>query len=206
MRMHSQMRIIAGSAKGRPIACVPGDGVRPTPERMRGALLNILGPEIQGASILDLFSGTGSLGLEALSRGARHCTFVEMGFGSLQALRQNIESLGFSEQASVLARDVAHVVTHLTESDDRFDFVFAAPPYAMIENRGTAEALFDVFGQALLGFGNEGVTLSLQHSPRSHVPEQTEELERFDRREYGFAHLSRYLRRGPSEPSEFDHP
>ncbi len=69
MRLNTQMRIISGTAKGSPIMCVPGDAVRPTPERMRGAVFNILGPEVVDANVLDLFAGTGSLGLESLSRG-----------------------------------------------------------------------------------------------------------------------------------------
>jgi len=191
------MRIIAGSAKGRLLACVPGGEVRPTPERMRGALFNILGDEVAEASILDLFSGTGSLGLEALSRGAQHCVFVEMGYGALQVLRQNLESLGFGERATVLPRNVFDVATHLPALGRKYDLVFAAPPYAMLENRSTAEALFRGFGDISVTFGYPHVSVNLQHSPRSHVPGETDVLERFDHRRYGEAELSRFRKKRP---------
>lgn len=192
MRPHSQMRIIAGSAKGRRIACPPGEEVRPTPERMRGALFNILGEEVRDASVLDLFAGTGSLGLEALSRGAGHVVFVEIGFGPLQVLRQNLDALGFAEQATVLPRDVFHLLTHLEDLGRKYDLVLAAPPYALLEGRFTAERLFRVFNDVLAACGRPQVSLNLQHSPSSHVPDETPALKCSDRRQYGQAELSRF--------------
>jgi 16S rRNA (guanine(966)-N(2))-methyltransferase RsmD len=164
---------------------------------MRGALFNILGDEVAESSVLDLFSGTGSLGLEALSRGAKHCVFVEMGFGPLQVLRQNLDSLGFGEQATVLPRNVFDAVTHLAELGRKYDLVFAAPPYAMLESRSTAEELFRVLGCISAAFGYPRMSVNLQHSPGSHVPEDTRVLERFDHRRYGLAELSRFRLKRP---------
>jgi 16S rRNA (guanine966-N2)-methyltransferase len=196
MRLNTQMRIISGTAKGSPIMCVPGDAVRPTPERMRGAVFNILGPEVMDAVLLDLFAGTGSLGLESLSRGAAHCTFVEMGFGPLQALRKNISALGFDDRTEVMPRNVFDIPTHLDETERTFDLVFAAPPYPMIEDQGTAGELFIIFGEVLEMFGTPHVTLNMQHSPRSHVPENTDRLQRVDHRQYGNAEFSRFALSG----------
>ena len=192
MKLNTNMRIIAGSVKGRSLVCLAGEEVRPTPERMRQAMFNVIGPELPGANILDLFSGTGSLGLEALSRGAEHCVFVENGFGALKALRQNIETLGFEPQAIVLSKDVFQIEKHLEELGRSFDIIFAAPPYPLIENPGTAAELFEVFGRVTERFGTENVTLNLQNSPVSQVPEKTNTLERFDHRGYGNAELSRF--------------
>ncbi|MDA1142962.1 MAG: RsmD family RNA methyltransferase [Planctomycetota bacterium] len=192
MRLNTQMRIISGTAKGSQIMCVPGDAVRPTPERMRGAVFNILGADVVGANVLDLFSGTGSLGLESLSRGAAHCVFVEMGFGPLQALRKNISGLGFDDHADVMPRNVFDIPTHLVETGRNFDLVFAAPPYPMIEELGTAKELFNIFGEVLEKFGTSHVTLNLQHSPRSHIPEKTDRLQRVDHRQYGNAEFSQF--------------
>lgn len=202
-KLHSNMRIIAGLAKGRPLVCIEGDNVRPTPERMRHALFNILGESLVEAEILDLFSGTGSLGLEALSRGAKQCVFVEKGFGALQALRKNISELGFDNQVTVLAQDVFGVDVRLAQLGQRYDLIFAAPPYAMLENRGNAQRLFDQFARVAENFGKEEVNLSLQHSPQSHVPEVAGELRRFDHRRYGYAELSRFcLERDIGDGSE----
>jgi len=192
MRLNTQMRIISGTAKGSPIVCVPGETVRPTPERMRGAVFNILGPEVVDANVLDLFAGTGSLGLESLSRGAAHCVFVEMGFGPLQALRKNISALGFDDCSEVMPRNVFDIPTHLVETERNFDLIFAAPPYPMIEELGTAKELFIILGEVLEKFGTSHVTLNLQHSPQSHVPENTDRLQRVDYRQYGNAEFSRF--------------
>ena len=192
MRLNTQMRIISGTAKGSPIMCLPGDAVRPTPERMRGAVFNILGSEVVDANVLDLFAGTGSLGLESLSRGADRCVFVEMGFGPLQALRKNISALGFEDRTEVMPRNVFDISTHLDEADYAFDLVLAAPPYPMIEEHGTAGELFTVFADVLEKFGSSHVTLNLQHSPRSHIPDNTDQLERVDHRQYGNAEFSQF--------------
>ena len=192
MRLNTQMRIISGTAKGSPIMCVPGDAVRPTPERMRGAVFNILGPEVVDANVLDLFAGTGSLGLESLSRGAGRCVFVEMGFGPLQALRKNINALGFDDRTDVMPRNVFDIPIHLNETNTAFDLVFAAPPYPMIEEQGTAGELFIIFGEVLEKFGTSHVTLNLQHSSQSHVPDSTDRLQRVGHRRYGNAEFSQF--------------
>ncbi|MDP6505608.1 MAG: 16S rRNA (guanine(966)-N(2))-methyltransferase RsmD [Planctomycetota bacterium] len=192
VELKSRMRIISGEAKGKALVCVTGEEIRPTPERMRQALFNILAGEVAGASILDLFSGTGSLGLEALSRGAEHCVFVEAGYGALQALRKNIECLNYECRTQVLARDVFNVTMHVDALEQTFDVVFAAPPYAVLEGQSSSNDLFNVFGEILHATGTEEATLNLQHSPNSHIPEFTDMLQRTDHRRYGFAELSRF--------------
>jgi len=172
---------------------------------MRGALFNILGEEVRNASVLDLFSGTGSLGLEALSRGAGHVVFVEIGFGPLQVLRQNLDALSFAEQATVLPRDVFLLTTHLGDLGRKYDLVLAAPPYGLLEGRSSAEELFSVFGEVLAAFGQPHASLNLQHSPNSHVPDETHALKRSDRRQYGQAELSRYRLKAASPTSEPAH-
>ncbi|MBI2194351.1 MAG: 16S rRNA (guanine(966)-N(2))-methyltransferase RsmD [Planctomycetes bacterium] len=188
------MRIIAGRAKGRPLTCVAGQSVRPTPERMRLALFNILGDQLTDAHILDLFAGTGSLGLEALSRGAAHAVFVEMSTDALGALRHNIQALGFTGQTTVLARDVFRVAPHLAKIQRSYDVMFVAPPYALLEHRTSAERLFHLLGELAGPFGRDRVSLNLQHSPQSHVPDRAGDFRRIDHRCYGYAELSRFER------------
>lgn len=121
------MRIIAGALKGRRLV-EPKDGrVRPTTDRVREAWFSIVGPELPGARVLDLFAGSGALGLEALSRGAEHATFVELLPRSLDALRANIAALDVADRATVHRGDALRFVGRLDEG--AFDVAFADPPY-----------------------------------------------------------------------------
>ncbi len=121
------MRIVAGEFGGRRLV-VPRDGrVRPTADRVREAWMSIVAPELPGARVLDLFAGSGALGLEALSRGASHATFVELAPASLEALRGNIDDLGVGEPATVRRGDALRFVQGLDAG--AYDVAFADPPY-----------------------------------------------------------------------------
>ena len=121
------MRIVAGEFGGRRLQ-VPRDGrVRPTADRVREAWMSILAPELEGARVLDLFAGSGALGLEALSRGAAHATFVELAPASLEALRGNIDALGVADRTTVRRGDALRFVQSLGAGE--YDVAFADPPY-----------------------------------------------------------------------------
>jgi 16S rRNA (guanine966-N2)-methyltransferase len=120
------MRIIAGAAKGRRLRSPRGGDTRPMMDRVREAIFSSLGTRVPGARVLDLYAGSGSLGLEALSRGAAHVTFVERGPGALAALRDNVELVGLG--GTVVPGDVED---HVASSTDRYDLVFVDPPYAL---------------------------------------------------------------------------
>ncbi len=125
------MRVIAGEAKGRRLRTVRGRTVRPTADKVKGALFSILGSRhpIDGTILLDLFAGSGALGIEALSRGAAHVTFVEHNEAAARILRENIEACGFSNRARVIVRSVETALRHLTNRRIRFDGIFLDPPY-----------------------------------------------------------------------------
>ena len=122
------MRVIAGSARGRRLTVPEGEGTRPTADRVREATFNALYSlgAIDGARVIDVFAGSGALGIEALSRGAAHCTFVENDRRALEALRTNIDTLGFGDRASVIAGDGPG---ELRRHDDA-DLVLLDPPYS----------------------------------------------------------------------------
>ena len=129
------MRIIAGTFRGQRLT-VPADRrIRPTADRVREAWMSIVGPDLPGARVLDLFAGSGALGLEALSRGAAHATFVELAPQSLATLKRNIATLGVADRATVLRGDAVRWVTRY--DGPPFDVAFADPPYGT----GQAEAL-----------------------------------------------------------------
>jgi pantetheine-phosphate adenylyltransferase len=125
------MRVIAGSAKGRPLVAGRGMAVRPTADKVKGALFNIVASrfELESAQLLDLFAGSGALGIEALSRGAAAVTFVEQAATAARVLRENVQRCGFSDRARVLQLPVQRALAQLAGSGTRFDGVFADPPY-----------------------------------------------------------------------------
>jgi 16S rRNA (guanine966-N2)-methyltransferase len=120
------MRILSGRWAGRDLTS-PGGRVRPTSEDLRGAWLDRLGPHLTGARVLDLYSGTGALGLEALSRGAKECDFVENGPGALHALKANVAKFKLKGQARVFRRDARLFPTTLAPA--AYDICLADPPY-----------------------------------------------------------------------------
>lgn len=121
------MRIVAGRWRGRQIKAPPDDRVRPTSDRVREAWMSIVNPALPDARVLDLFAGSGALGLEALSRGARSVDFVETSPDALQALRDNADLLGAGEAMTVHRRDAMQFLQALPP--EAYDVAFADPPY-----------------------------------------------------------------------------
>lgn len=125
-RPRGELRIVGGAWRSRRVRFPASPGLRPTPDRVRETVFNWLGPWIEGRRVLDLFAGSGALGLEALSRGADEAVFVECARPAADALRANIEILG-ADKASVLCVDA---LRFLARTEDSFDLVFIDPPYA----------------------------------------------------------------------------
>lgn len=126
------MRIIGGTYRGRPLVAPDGLAVRPTTDRVREALFNILehgDTPLAGACVLDLFSGSGALGLEALSRGARSVLFVETDADARGAIRENVESLGATGATRIFRRDATQLGSMPGDKGGPFDLVFLDPPY-----------------------------------------------------------------------------
>ena len=120
------IRVIAGSAKGRRLKMVPGDTTRPVMDRVKEARFSILGRSIYDATILDLFAGTGSVGIEALSRGAAHVTFVDLDRMAVQTVRENLELTRFVDKSTVRRADALAVVK--APPDRHYDLIYVAPP------------------------------------------------------------------------------
>ena len=135
------MRIIAGSARGRSIRAPEGRDTRPTLDRVRENLFNMLQTEVPGSRVLDLFAGSGALSLEALSRGAAFAVLTDHDRRAVQTQRENISALGFAEQTRVMQADWREAVRRLQTEGERFDLVFLDPPYAMTDLRDVLKAL-----------------------------------------------------------------
>jgi 16S rRNA (guanine966-N2)-methyltransferase len=135
------VRVLAGAFKGRRLVTPRGATTRPTADQVRLALLDALAPRLPHARVLDLFAGAGGVGLEALSRGAAHATFVERDARAVAALATNVEGLGVEDRARVLRVDVARGLGRLAAESERFDVVFLDPPYNGDLAEGTLAAL-----------------------------------------------------------------
>ena len=184
------MRVVAGELRGRRLASVGGRGTRPTSERARSGLFDWLGGEVEGARVLDLFAGSGSLGIEALSRGAREAVFVERSRGALAVLRRNLEQLGLQQVGRCLSGDVRKVLAGGAPEHGVFDLVIADPPYEgdwcerLVSERGAARLLAD-----------DGL-LVIERSSRHGRPRRQAGLEWLEDRTYGGTAFDVYRRAG----------
>ncbi len=152
-------RIVSGTWRGRRLAIPKDARVRPTAERVREAWLQILAPELQGARVLDLFAGSGALGLEALSRGADHATFVELNGPSLEALRANIAMLEAGDRTEVRRGDALRLAAAL--APESFDIALADPPFTI----DYAERLAALWRETPFA-----PILAIEHSARTSIP------------------------------------
>ena len=156
------MRIVAGSHGGRRLVAPPGDTTRPTSDRVREALFSMLGP-LDGHEVLDLFAGSGALGLESLSRGARRAVLVERDRRALVALRTNVAALGFGDgRAVVRAGDAGRVARDAAAGAEAYDLVFLDPPYRLAAGFG---ATHGALLAALLAPGARVVSESDRRTP-----------------------------------------
>ena len=158
------MRVIAGEFRSRKLKTVPGLETRPTPDRLRETLFNVLAPQIAGASFIDAYAGTGAVGIEALSRGASRCVFIEKNRGAVEVLRGNLLALGLENKAEVYTGKAAWILDRL-----HADIVFLDPPYALEREYS---ASLDMLG------GKDNDLVIVQHASRFELPDQFGRLRR----------------------------
>ncbi len=123
------MRIISGTSKGRKLVTPKRYSLRPTSDRVKESLFNILASEIEGKVVLDLFAGTGNLGIEALSRGAKRVIFVEKGRQALRLIQTNLNQFGLEDRSEILPKDVNRAIGILKQRGECFDLILMDPPY-----------------------------------------------------------------------------
>jgi 16S rRNA (guanine966-N2)-methyltransferase len=123
------MRVVSGTCKGRPLKAVPGTGTRPTTDKVKESIFNIIGPYFEGGSVLDLFAGSGGLGIEALSRGMEKAIFVDRDFKAVQTVKENLERCGFTEHAEVYKNNSERALKALIKREVAFSLILLDPPY-----------------------------------------------------------------------------
>jgi 16S rRNA (guanine(966)-N(2))-methyltransferase RsmD len=177
------LRVIGGKARGRKLKPVPGDSTRPITDRTKESLFNIIGSDIQEASVLDLFAGTGSVGIEALSRGASYVRFIDANRLAVDTIRANLAAIGLendpgSGRAELLKMDAFSLLNH--QADYQFDYIYIAPPqYQGLWKR----ALLLIDQQP--AWMTEDAWVVVQIHPVENQPIELDNLEEFDRRQYG---------------------
>ncbi len=172
------MRVIAGEARGRRLLSVPGTKTRPITDRAKEALFSILHGRVGGARVLDLFAGTGSVGIEALSRGAAWCDFVEMAPAAVKTIHANLERTGLADRARVLRRDVFPFLKG--EPDMPYDVVYVAPP----QYRGLWRRTLAALDERPQWVDKTGLIV-VQIHPREEEELDLAHWEERDRRQYG---------------------
>ena len=179
------MRIIAGALKGRRLAPPPWDGLRPTSDKLRETLFNVLGPSIAGARVLDGYAGTGAIGIEAISRGAAHVTFVERDPRAAALIERNLQRCGVSDRYAIIRARFAG--TERPPGGGAFDVIFLDPPYGPAELTAALDA-----AEPLVG---EDTQLVAEHAKRDAAPESTGALIRTRLLTSGDSALAFYRRR-----------
>lgn len=179
------MRIIAGKFRSQPLLSPKGRNTRPTSDRLRETLFNVLAPRIPDAIFADLYAGTGAVGIEALSRGAREVYFAENAKGPLEALYRNLQRFAVGEQAQVESVGTLFLLRRLVELEVHLDVVFLDPPYN--DHRGYETTLRFLAEQPILA---AGAIVVAEHARRSPLPEVSSQLQSYRRIEQGEAALT----------------
>jgi 16S rRNA (guanine966-N2)-methyltransferase len=183
----SGLRVVGGIARGSKLKSVPGDTTRPVTDRVKVSLFNIIGADIEGATLLDLLAGTGSIGIEALSRGASFVRFLDLNRKSVETIQANLAHTRLQARAEVLRGDA---FAYLNRPVDRaFDYVYIAPP----QYKGLwKQALLEV--DRRVDWLSEDAWVIVQIHPREYEPVELSHLEIFDERTYGSTMLVFYRR------------
>jgi 16S rRNA (guanine(966)-N(2))-methyltransferase RsmD len=180
------MRVTGGSARGRRLEVPAVRGLRPTTDRARETLFNVLGQRLDGVRVLDLFAGSGALGIEALSRGAARCVFVERDGGAVRGLLRNLEVTGTVESGEVMRSDWRTAVRRLAVAGELFDLVVLDPPYG----RGLIGPVLAAITEA--GLLDRDGWMAAEHASGDAVPAPPPGYERFRELSVGSSRISLY--------------
>jgi 16S rRNA (guanine966-N2)-methyltransferase len=176
------MRVTGGIGKGRKLKVPAGSRVRPTSDKVKQALFNILGDKVRGAVFLDLYAGTGGVGIEALSRGAGRVVFIDDSRGSLKAVKRNVDQTGFGNAAQVIPQ---RAETYLKKTAERFDIVFLDPPYSL-----EIETPLSLVSES--GVLNPDAVVVAEHFKKQPSPKKTGKLTLYRDAQYGDTVLAFY--------------
>ena len=175
------MRVITGSARGRRLTTLEGESVRPTPERVKEAVFSAVQFDIEGRRVLDLFAGSGQIGIEALSRGAKQAVFVDESKDSIEVIKSNLENTGLSDKAQIKNMDFA---VYLMQNREKFAVAFLDPPY----RKGILQRALPLTASAM----NKGGTIICENPVDEEIPECMENFIKIRNYRYGKIQITLY--------------
>lgn len=180
------MRVVSGTARGRQLKAVPGSGTRPTADKVKEAMFSMIGPYFEGGWVLDLYAGTGGLGIEALSRGMEHAVFIDADRTSVRTIRENLRATGLENRAEVYCNDAERAVKVLAKRKAAFDLVLLDPPYRL-------RHMDELTGQMdELGILKPDCIVVIEHDAEQVYPEQFGRFVQKRRAVYGDTAVSIY--------------
>jgi 16S rRNA (guanine966-N2)-methyltransferase len=182
------LRVISGSAKGRKLKAPPGLNTRPITDMIKGALFNVWGTRVAGCTLLDLFAGSGSVGIEALSRGAQKVVFVDNSRAAVQVIKENLSNCRFDKMFTIYPNDVLSILTRLNRQGDRFDLVYIDPPFTMVKICAEVMSALD----AVDILAPDGIVV-IRTQRRKEMPD-LEHLHKYRQSNYGDSSLHYYFR------------
>ncbi|MFS0778758.1 16S rRNA (guanine(966)-N(2))-methyltransferase RsmD [Neobacillus sp. 3P2-tot-E-2] len=182
------MRVVSGICKGRPLKAVPGNTTRPTTDKVKEALFNMIGPYFDGGSGLDLFAGSGGLGLEALSRGLDKVIFVDREAKAIQTIHENIQNCKMEDKAEVYRNDADRALKALIKREIHFDYIFLDPPYKKQQLVSLVEKISE---HRLV---TNGGFIICEHSHDVVLPERAGGFSRYKQEKYGIIAITIYSR------------
>lgn len=182
------MRVITGTARGRVLETLPGEDVRPTTDRVKEAMFSIVQFELEGRKVLDLFAGSGQLGIEALSRGAAYATFVDSSRDSINCVKNNLNRTGLKTNTSVVQSDS---LTFVRTTKETFDIAFLDPPYS----KGLLQAALPVVAQRM----SDGGVIICEHPKGEEMPAEAGEFTLYREYKYGKTALTVYRKKEDDE-------
>ncbi len=193
--MRVQLRIVSGSLRGRKLTCQVHPGLRPTPDKVREALFSILGNAVPERPFFDAFAGSGVIGLEAISRGASFCQFLERDFRLAQDIERNLTDFRVAERGQVIRGDVYRWAAHWLPPDEPVN-VYLSPPFADLVNRA------DDMAAVIRGFQERlpGESVLVLQSEKGVFGDHLPEPEAWDRRRYGRNELLLWVKELPPDP------
>ena len=174
------MRVISGKARGKKLVSLEGMNTRPTLDRVKEALFNIIQFDIPGKRVLDLFAGSGALGIEAISRGAETATFCDNSIDAIQVIKTNIENTKCTDKSVVLQKDYLLALNYLAKSKQKFDLIFLDPPYRTDFSDKAIEKILEL---DLLS--KEGIIILETDDANKEETIKKEDIQIFDKRIYG---------------------
>ncbi|CCJ34550.1 16S rRNA (guanine(966)-N(2))-methyltransferase RsmD [Caloramator australicus] len=173
------MRIITGEAKGRIIKAPEGMNTRPTLDRVKESVFNIISNKIYDAIVLDMFAGSGNLGLEAISRGAKFCTFIEKDKSAYKVLKENIKNLNFEDRSKAYFGDSFKIIKNLSKENFKYDLIFLDPPYG----RGMVQRAVEAISENRIYNDNTFIISELDE--KDDIPEIVGIFKNFRTEKYG---------------------